>query len=140
MYIKGMLNEPDLQPNAAINRWIQGILMFDFTLIHVPATRFRGPDALSRRTLGEGEEIIPDDDGWLDEIALYTGISQSPYRSENLRKIPIRYNPQSLPSVFPVTSRQDLQLQQIIHFLKTLEVPAELTSPQSKRRFIQKAS
>ncbi|KAH7917219.1 hypothetical protein BV22DRAFT_988547, partial [Leucogyrophana mollusca] len=48
-YIKGMLNEPDLQPNAAINRWIQGILMFDFTLIHVPATRFKGPDGLSRR-------------------------------------------------------------------------------------------
>ena len=37
MYIKGMLNEPDLQPNAAINRWIQGILLFDFKLVHVPA-------------------------------------------------------------------------------------------------------
>ncbi|KAA1478919.1 hypothetical protein DENSPDRAFT_754094, partial [Dentipellis sp. KUC8613] len=48
-YIKGMLNEPDLQPNAAINRWIQGILMFDFTLVHVPAEKFKGPDALSRR-------------------------------------------------------------------------------------------
>lgn len=47
-YIKGMLNSPDLQPNAAINRWIQGILMFDFVLVHVPAERFRGPDALSR--------------------------------------------------------------------------------------------
>ncbi|EPS93377.1 hypothetical protein FOMPIDRAFT_94700 [Fomitopsis schrenkii] len=23
-YIKGMLNEPDLQPNATLNRWIQG--------------------------------------------------------------------------------------------------------------------
>ncbi|KIJ63894.1 hypothetical protein HYDPIDRAFT_91901, partial [Hydnomerulius pinastri MD-312] len=47
-YIKGMLNEPDLQPNAAINRWIQGILLFDFELIHIPATKFKGPDALSR--------------------------------------------------------------------------------------------
>jgi hypothetical protein len=37
MYIKGMLNEPDLQPNAAINRWIQGILLFDFKLVHVLA-------------------------------------------------------------------------------------------------------
>jgi len=34
-FIKGMLNDPDLQPNAAINRWIQGILMFDFALVHV---------------------------------------------------------------------------------------------------------
>ncbi|KAI4294707.1 hypothetical protein K525DRAFT_182144, partial [Schizophyllum commune Loenen D] len=48
-YIKGMLNDPDLQPNATINRWIQGILLFDFKLIHVPAERFKGPDALSRR-------------------------------------------------------------------------------------------
>jgi len=47
-YIKGMLNEPDLQPNAAINRWIQGILMFDFALVHVPANHHKGPDALSR--------------------------------------------------------------------------------------------
>jgi hypothetical protein len=47
-YIKGMLNEPDLQPNATINRWIQGILLFNFTLHHVPATKFRGPDGLSR--------------------------------------------------------------------------------------------
>ncbi|KAI0339179.1 hypothetical protein BDW22DRAFT_1298427, partial [Trametopsis cervina] len=47
-YIKGMLNEPDLQPNATINRWIQGILLFDFELLHVPAERHKGPDALSR--------------------------------------------------------------------------------------------
>jgi hypothetical protein len=34
--IKGMLNGPDLQPNAAVNQWIQGILIFNFTLIHIP--------------------------------------------------------------------------------------------------------
>jgi hypothetical protein len=43
-YIKGMLNEPELQPNAVINRWIQGILLFDFnartTLLHL-AGRYR---------------------------------------------------------------------------------------------------
>ncbi|TDL14497.1 hypothetical protein BD410DRAFT_694319, partial [Rickenella mellea] len=48
-YIKGMINEPDIQPNNTINRWIQGILLFDFTLVHVPADRHQGPDALSRR-------------------------------------------------------------------------------------------
>jgi RNase H-like domain found in reverse transcriptase len=46
-YIKGMLNELDLKPNAAVNRWIEGILMFDFVFIHVPAMKFRGPDTLS---------------------------------------------------------------------------------------------
>ena len=35
-YIKDMLNNPDLQPNA-INRWIQGIKLFNFKLVHVPA-------------------------------------------------------------------------------------------------------
>lgn len=38
-YIKGMLNEPDLQPNAAINRWIQGILLFDFELGQIQRSR-----------------------------------------------------------------------------------------------------
>ncbi|KIK13953.1 hypothetical protein PISMIDRAFT_17632 [Pisolithus microcarpus 441] len=40
-YIKGMLNNPDLQPNATINHWIEGILLFDFKLIHVPAINIR---------------------------------------------------------------------------------------------------
>ena len=35
-YIKSMLNNPDFQPNVTINRWIAGILLFDFTLVHVP--------------------------------------------------------------------------------------------------------
>ena len=34
-YIKGMLNNPDIQPGAAVNRWIAGILLFDFDLVHV---------------------------------------------------------------------------------------------------------
>ncbi|KAI0370314.1 hypothetical protein BV20DRAFT_944325 [Pilatotrama ljubarskyi] len=60
-YIKGMLKEPDLQPNATINRWIQGILMFDFKFIHLPAAQHKGPDALSQRPLGKEEEIEDDD-------------------------------------------------------------------------------
>ena len=66
-YIKGMLNEPDLQPNTTLNRWIQGVLMFDFKLIHVvPADKHRGPDALSRRERAEGESVEDDDDSLLD--------------------------------------------------------------------------
>ena len=70
-YIKGMLNEPELQPNAVINRWIQGILLFDFTLVHVPATQFKGPDALSCRPLEDQAKIESYDDSWLDHIALF---------------------------------------------------------------------
>jgi hypothetical protein len=72
-YIKGMLNEPELQPNAVINRWIQGILLFDFTLVHISATKFKGPDALSCIPLGEDAIVEPYDDTWLDEIALFYG-------------------------------------------------------------------
>jgi hypothetical protein len=43
-----MLNNPDIQPNATINRWIAGILLFDFKLVHVPGAT-HGPDGLSRR-------------------------------------------------------------------------------------------
>jgi hypothetical protein len=79
-YIQGLLNNLDLQPDAAVNRWIQGILMFHFALIHVPATKFQGPNALSRREPQQGEPVESDDDSWLDEIALiwereYPGVS-----------------------------------------------------------------
>jgi hypothetical protein len=69
-YIKGMLNEPDCSPNDPLNRWIQGINLFTFELVHIPAERHRGPDALSRRPLAEGETIEEEDDTWLDDIAL----------------------------------------------------------------------
>ena len=46
-YIKGMLSNPDIAPSASMNRWILSILMFHFTLVHVPGTHHR-PDGLSR--------------------------------------------------------------------------------------------
>ena len=54
-YIKGMLRNPDKALNAAINRWIESILMFQFTLRHVPGKAF-GPDGLSRRKPNVGDE------------------------------------------------------------------------------------
>src|ERR1700710_566282 len=48
-YVKGMINNPDLQPNATINRWIAGILLFQFKLVHVPADKHTGANGLSRR-------------------------------------------------------------------------------------------
>ena len=68
-YIKDMLNNPDLQPNATLNRWIAGILLFDFTLIHVPGSQHKGPDALSRRPPAEDDSEVEDDneDDWFEE-------------------------------------------------------------------------
>ena len=44
-YIKGMLANPDLALSASMNCWIISILLFHFTLIHVPGT-WHGPDGL----------------------------------------------------------------------------------------------
>jgi len=47
-YIRGMLRNPDVQPNTTINRWIAAILLFNFKLVHMPTEKHRGPDGLSR--------------------------------------------------------------------------------------------
>ena len=68
-FIKGMLNNPDVQPNAAMNRWIAAIKLFDFKLVHVPAETHLSPDGLSRREPIPGEdndEGNPED--WVDEV------------------------------------------------------------------------
>ena len=47
-YIKGMLNNPDIQPNTSMNHWLAGIQTFNFKLRHVSATKHQGPNGLSR--------------------------------------------------------------------------------------------
>ncbi|KIY60738.1 hypothetical protein CYLTODRAFT_326548, partial [Cylindrobasidium torrendii FP15055 ss-10] len=71
-YVRGMLNNPDVHPNASINRWIAAILLFNFTLVHIPAERFQGPDGLSRREPTNDEGDIPDDEAedWIDDEVL----------------------------------------------------------------------
>ncbi|KAF5355069.1 hypothetical protein D9756_005757 [Leucocoprinus leucothites] len=65
-YIKGMINNPDIQPSASINRWISAILLFDFRLRHVPGKE-HGPDGLSRRPRApEDPEINDDYEEWID--------------------------------------------------------------------------
>ncbi|KAF9439922.1 hypothetical protein P691DRAFT_689288, partial [Macrolepiota fuliginosa MF-IS2] len=44
-YIKGMINNPDIQPSVAVNWWISAILLFDFCLRHVPGCK-HGLDGL----------------------------------------------------------------------------------------------
>jgi hypothetical protein len=60
-YIHGMLNHPEMGPNATINRWIEKILMFHFKLRHVAGKTF-GPDGLSRRDEQPGDEKYPPDE------------------------------------------------------------------------------
>jgi len=130
-YIKGMLNEPDLQPNTAINRWIQGILMFTFKLIHVPAEKHKGPDALSRRPLAEGETTEDDDDSWLDNITLLSLIPNHYFppfpihesHSPASYAITILQTDANSPVCYASCISQEHQLRDIFKFLSTLEAP-----------------
>ena len=67
-YIKGMLQNLDMMPTSTINRWIDAICLFQFTLRHKAGATF-GPDGLSRRSLQEGDptyEPCSDDE---DEVS-----------------------------------------------------------------------
>jgi hypothetical protein len=69
-YIQGMLNNPDIQPNAAMNRWILGILLFNFNLVHVAGKDHNGPDGLSRQRNAKGdmEEREGEAEEWIDDM------------------------------------------------------------------------
>ena len=71
-YIKGMINNPDIQPNASMNQWMAAILLFNFKLKHVPGSKHAGPDGLSRRRqLPDDQEVdeTPEEvDEWLDDV------------------------------------------------------------------------
>jgi Integrase zinc binding domain/RNase H-like domain found in reverse transcriptase len=75
-YVKGMLEHPSLGPNASINRWIDSILLYHFTLRHIPGKTF-GPDGLSRRDHQPGDDIPRE----LEEVELddYVGPLQFEY-------------------------------------------------------------
>ena len=67
-YVQGMIHNPDQQPNATINRWIAGILLFQFKLIHVATEKHKGPDGLSHRPPSKLDPPEPEDDeDWLDK-------------------------------------------------------------------------
>ena len=57
-YIKGMLENPDMMPNATINRWIDNIKLFHFTLRHKNRATF-GPDRLSRHFPQPEDKVYP---------------------------------------------------------------------------------
>ena len=144
-YIAGMINQAELQPDAAVNRWVQEILMFDFELRHVPAERFLGPDALSRRPKDEEEIAYDDDDSWLDNIALLALIPDRKFPSFSTNITPFERTlipsdrPQSPPlQCFMARANQDQMLHEIEHFLTTLESPV-IENVQAKRRFLAKA-
>ena len=71
-YIRDVMNNPDIQPNASMNQWIAAILLFNFKLRHVPGSKHAGLDGLSRRRRSpddnEVDETPQEIDEWLDDV------------------------------------------------------------------------
>jgi hypothetical protein len=136
-YIRGMIAKPDLLPTAPMNRWIQGILLFDFDLIHVPATQFKAPDGLSRRrpTEEEREEAGSEDydDSWLDDIALLSVLGTKEDHGTQT-------NGSQAPEYANVTDRQERKLIEIEHSLRTSTMPPREMTKQERTRFLQDVS
>ena len=132
-YIKGMLKRPDLQPNATMNRWIQGILLFDFELIHVSASQFKGPDALSRREATQEEiEEANEDDDWLDDIALCVNMPSLPPTSM------YTHTQSEIMSFLMADDKQTQTLHEIKAFLED-EILPHFGNDQAKKRFLHKS-
>lgn len=119
-YIKGMLNNPDLQPNAAMNRWIFAILLYTFKLVHVPGKK-HGPDGLSRRPKADDDESESEDnERWVDhalDALLVTSVYTARIAEDN--------------------DWED-DLNKIYKFLSTAESPKDLDE-KNKAAFLRKA-
>ena len=89
-YIKGMLENPDMMPNATINRWIDNIKLFHFTLRHKNGATF-GPDGLSRHLPQPEDEVYPnpfeqdEDPGGPPEVVIADPTEPQPIPIEEFR-------------------------------------------------------
>src|SRR6267154_1985884 len=150
-YIKGMINNPDTQPNATINRWIAGILLFSFKLVHVPAAKHKGVDGLSRRPPSDDD---PPEDGdhedWLDRsysFAMHIEHTRDKkLHSRNSATDPIRFlfldTIEAEQPVIPRSAKAkalDLRMLKIRKYLETRERPPDITDTDLEP-FIQRAS
>lgn len=165
-YIKGMINNPDVQPNAAMNRWIAAILLFDFELRHIPGKDHGPADSLSRRPKApEDTDDEDDSEEWIDrangfkmEVLNYqvppTMVDSPKYaKVDPIYERPKEYRTTERPSVLVMSvmgpdlaiprhekaEEKDRELEEIKLFLETMESPADLTERQLER-FTWKAS
>lgn len=155
-FVRDMLNNPDMQPNAAINRWIQNILLFDITLVHVPGSNHLGPDALSRRPFTEGDSDIEDEEEnlWFStkvhlsqKVGLDWSGRRDPSRPGNFNSKDGRrdftiggmmFHRQG--NAFKASPRllDEDALHHVVKFLDTLEWPSHITSETARKRFLEK--
>src|SRR5882724_3504302 len=68
-----MLNNLDIQPGSTVNRWIVGIKLFQFELVHVPGRLHTGLDGLSWHAISPNDRVEEDDvDDWLDKTMSFS--------------------------------------------------------------------
>jgi hypothetical protein len=128
-YIKGMLKNPDIQPNTTINRWIAAILLFNFEIEHTPGIT-HVPDGLSRRRpTSEDPEEDDDVDEWIDRACgfmIQVMNWQRQWRSSLLERIPasqLQSGGQNLDHVFTgrwTHSHEKLRNQPLVRIFITL--------------------
>ena len=150
MYIKDMLNNPDLVPSAAINRWIAGILLFTFTLRHVPGTQHGATDGMSRRPRSDDD---PAEDGDEAEDFIDNSYAFFMERTNLVDPLPIRANEPfgrascvpsgtvqvlgiaelegKLPERSERVKKQDAKVGWVYDFLRGLKVPEGLSKSQA---------
>ena len=152
-YIKEMLNHPDPQPNAVINRWIGGILTFSFKLIHIPAKNFKGTDGLSQRRRAdddtdpeESDEDTDEDDETDQESDIDKNIQEWTSESSSLIQRSgqdfshleaFNYSTGCPSQVFTSRISNDF-LHQIFQFITTLQLPT-FSSNSLQKRFIRQS-
>lgn len=147
LYIRGMINNPDIQPNAAVNRWIAGILLFSFTMVHVPSERIAA-DGPSRQTR-QPEDLQEEDDDFEDWIDQANGfmhfINDSQSSSATLNTLatlsifavePIARTEETEVTPYSAVPRShralsiDNRLDSVRTYLQLLERPRELSNAQ----------
>ena len=146
--IAGMLRKPKVSPSDTINRWISKVNEFDFYLQHVPASRHRGPDALSRRRFtSEDDEIVPENSD--TQSSSSASISQNHHSSPLL--LPPPYPPLDNASfsnsetkrAYMATSTysySDQDIDDILRYLVTGKMPSTLKTARAQLQFEKKAA
>ena len=151
-FIKGMINNPTLHPNDAINRWIAAILLFDFELVHVPADRHTGADGLSRRPRSFDDPPFDDPEELEDWVDSNSGffIEQTTPPSPVTLALPLVLAAASPlatasdlldPDHIPRSAKailKDAKISSYRHFLTTLQRPTDLSDEQFAR-FVRQA-
>ena len=126
--IKGMINCPNPQNSDPLNRWIKGILMYDFKLVHIAGKKHKAPDALSHcwHTEADGGHKENPEESSDEDIPVH---QMHPASEE---KPPVR-----IGAAQQTDKEQDLH--DIVHFLKTFK-PPETTSTKQQQKFLNLAT